>query len=115
MYVGVEFDERATELRLLLLASESSLHSSCIMLCPVSFLMPEAIFLPLRSTISWRTPFCGLRSFLTADGFSRLTECRLTYRHNAASCVKEVCTYTPGGFCLQLPVSGEQVLQESLQ
>ena len=83
MYVGVEFDERATELRLLL-PSESSLHSSCIMLCPVSFLMREAVLLPLLSTISWRTPLCGLRSFLTADGFSRLTECLLAYRRNAA-------------------------------
>ena len=51
MYVGVELDDRATEL-CLLPEKDPSLNSSCMNCCPVSFLVAEVEFLPFRSTTS---------------------------------------------------------------
>ena len=64
MYVGVELEDRATELRLLL-EKDASLQSSCTTCWPVSFLciLWDGWFLLFLSTINCRMFFCGFRSF----------------------------------------------------
>ena len=87
LYVGVELDDRATELHLLP-SYEPSPHSSCMKACPVSLLVVVPAFLLFRSTTSWRILFfCGFINFLKADGFSWLTGWRLICGSHATMAV----------------------------